>query len=102
MTITFGNWRLRRYDDLNWVLEHWHVAKATGRHKGGGGAKWHSCSRYYQHSGIPTALLYAADWELRNSDPDESISLYEYVERLEASTEDFKNAVLASVSDAGR
>lgn len=100
MTITFGNWRLRKYDDLNWVLEHWHVARAVGRHKGGGDAKWRSCNRYYQYGGIPSAILYAADWELRNGDPDESFSLHEYAERLEAIINSFKDAVLASVSHA--
>ena len=101
MNIIFGNWRLRRHDDLNWVLEHWHEGKPTGRH-GGSEAKWRSCNRYYQYNGIPTALMFAADWELRNGDPDRSLEYHDAAAELIAAFSTFKSDVLASVSDAGR
>ena len=101
MTITFGDWRLRRYDDKNWVLEHWHEGRAVGRH-GGGEAKWRSCNRYYQYCGIPSAILYAADWELRNGDPDRSFEYHMAAAEFRAIIDSFTDAALASVSDAQR
>ena len=63
--IVFGDWKLVPVDSRNWELCHRHVARATGRHKGGTRPQWHRLGRFYQFNTFDLALQYAADEELK-------------------------------------
>ena len=64
MTITFGRYRLRRYDSRNLVLEEYRepAPDSGARRSGDKSPKWRSCDRYFQSLGH--ALRYAYDREL--------------------------------------
>ena len=63
--IVFGDWKLVPVDSRNWELCHRHVARATGRHKGGTSPQWNRLGRFYQFNTFDLALQYAADEELK-------------------------------------
>ena len=63
--IVFGDWKLVPVDSRNWELCHRHVAKATGRHKGGTRPQWNRLGRFYQCTTFDAAIQYAADCELK-------------------------------------
>lgn len=88
MTIEFGDWRLVPCEG-NWELAHRHVAQ---RGKDAGKVKWNRTGHYYQHDTIANALLYAADWEMRNDGSEGAAAWLEYAERYKAMIESFKNA----------
>lgn len=73
MTITFGKYRLRRYDSRNLVLEEYRAPApdSGGRKASDSAPKWRSCNRYFQSLG--PALRYAYDRELIADDGDYDI-----------------------------
>jgi hypothetical protein len=64
--IVFGDWKLVPVDSRNWELCHRHVARATGRHKGGTRPQWNRLGRFYQCNTFDAAIQYAADCELKD------------------------------------
>lgn len=62
MIIEFGDWRLVPMDDHNWELCHRHAAT---RGKNAGQVQWNRMHRYYQYNTLDCALLFAADFELK-------------------------------------
>lgn len=96
MTIEFGDWQLRPVDTRNWQLWHRHVPAATGRNKGGTEPRWYPCGRFYSYGTIDSAVLYAADCEIKAMDG--TCSFMEYVALLRETLDGFEKSILASVS----
>ena len=89
MTIEFGDWRLIPMDGDNWELAHRHV---TTRGKNVGSVTWHRIGRYYQQSTIANALLYAADWEMRNDGDASAVPWREYVTSYQSMLDHFMSS----------
>ena len=76
--VEFGDWKLVPLDNLNWELAHRHVTPdnhMTLKSGTAGKVRWHRLGKYYQHDTIGSALLFAADYELKQGCRDEAISL---------------------------
>ena len=95
--IRFGDWMLVPLDECNWELCHWHVAKATGRNKGGTEQQWNRCGRYYSYNTFQNAVLYAADVEMKTRCEGRVVDLHDALKEwkliLDGFVEDFKEAL---------
>lgn len=98
MTITFGNYRLRRYDSRNLVLEEFRAPAPDrgGRRAKDAAPKWRSCDRYFQSLG--PALRYAYDRELIADDGEYDIE--GAIARAEEIAERLASSVAVDGSDA--
>ena len=95
--IVFGNWKLVPVDSRNWELCHRHVAKATGRHKGGTEPQWNRLGRFYQCNTFDAAIQYAADCELKDGCHDRAMELAEAIAEYRAIVDGMSAAVIAAV-----
>ena len=95
--IVFGNWKLVPVDSRNWELCHRHVAKATGRHKGGTRPQWNRLGRFYQCNTFDAAIQYAADCELKDGCHDRAMELAEAIAEYRAIVDGMSAAVIAAV-----
>ena len=95
--IVFGDWKLVPVDSRNWELCHRHVARATGRHKGGTRPQWHRLGRFYQCNTFDAAIQYAADCELKDGCHDRAVELGEAIAEYRAIVDEMSAAVIAAV-----
>lgn len=96
--IRFGDWMLVGVDERNWELCHRHVAKATGRNKGGTEAAWHRLGRFYSFNTVHLAIQYAADCELKAKARDAAMELADALGEYRAIVDALKADVLAAVA----
>ena len=91
MTVTFGEYRLVRYDARNWVLQRYREpAPDSGARKSKGkGASWRSCDCYFQSLG--RALEYVYEHKLIADDAD--VDLAGAIERAEAIARELRESV---------
>lgn len=91
MTVTFGEYRLVRYDARNWVLQRYREpAPDSGARKSKGkGASWRSCDCYFQSLG--KALEYVYEHKLIADDAD--VDLAGAIERAEAIARELRESV---------
>ena len=87
MIINLGNYRLRRYDYRNWVLDEWREPKPGPRTKSAD-AKWHSCGHYFQSVG--GAMLWVAEHRLL--DEDAEVDLAGAIREYHAIVDEIKGA----------
>lgn len=88
--LVFGRWKLFPVDASNWELCHLHETKGTPQAIAAGTAgqvRWNRLGRYYQWNTIPSALLYAADCELRDNAHEQSLSIIEALDEYRAITD---------------
>jgi len=90
MIIEIGDWRIARYDRLNWTIRHRHAA-ATGKNMGTVG--WYPVERYFQTIG--DALGYVYEHELLGGG-DDVVSLAEAVEECRRLSESVRDAAMAA------
>lgn len=95
--IVFGDWKLVPVDSRNWELCHRHVARATGRHKGGTRPQWHRLGRFYQCNTFDAAIQYAADCELKDKYYDRATGLSDALAEYRAIVDGMVAAVTAAV-----
>ena len=95
--IVFGDWKLVPVDSRNWELCHRHVAKATGRHKGGTRPQWNRLGRFYQFNTFDLALQYAADEELKGKAYGRQMELQDALYEYRAIVDGMSAAVIAAV-----
>lgn len=95
--IVFGDWKLVPVDSRNWELCHRHVARATGRHKGGTRPQWNRLGRFYQFNTFDLALQYAADEELKDGCHDRAMGLAYAIAEYRAIVDGMSAAVIAAV-----
>lgn len=96
--IEFGDWRLVPLDSRNWELCHRHVARATGKNKGGSEPTWHRLGRFYQYNTIGEALRYATDCELMELRGAEAECIWEALREYERITRELEDDLLAALS----
>lgn len=98
MTITFGRYRLRRYDSRNLVLEEFRAPSPDrgGRRAKDAEPKWRSCNRYFQSLG--PALKYAYDHELIADDGEYDVE--GAIARAEEIAERLASSVMVDEGDA--
>lgn len=91
MTVTFGEYRLVRYDARNWVLQRYREpAPDSGARKSKGkGAAWRSCDCYFQSLGRALEYVY----EHRLIDDDADVDLAGAIERAEAIAWELRESV---------
>jgi len=97
MNVRFGHWELRKRDAGNWELFHFGACVGRGSNKTDGEPRWRSTGRYYQANTFHLAIEYAADWELRNHDGDDTIEMAEYLHFYCKKLERFKTEFYESV-----
>lgn len=70
MTVTFGEYRLKRYDARNWVLQRYRepAPDSGARMSKDKGATWRSCDCYFQSLG--RGLEYVYEHRLISDDAD--------------------------------
>jgi hypothetical protein len=95
--IVFGDWKLVPVDSRNWELCHRHVARATGRHKGGTRPQWNRLGRFYQCNTFDAAIQYAADCELKDEYYDRATGLSDALAEYRAIVDGMSAAVIAAV-----
>jgi hypothetical protein len=95
--IVFGDWKLVPVDSRNWELCHRHVARATGRHKGGTRPQWNRLGRFYQCNTFDAAIQYAADCELKDGCHDRAMELQNALHEYRAIVDGMSAAVIAAV-----
>jgi hypothetical protein len=94
--VEFGDWKLIPLDNLNWELAHRHATTDNHRaRKSGtvGKVQWHRLGKYYSWSTIGSALLYAADAEVKAGCEESAMTLTEAAEKWEATLRDFRECV---------
>lgn len=95
--IVFGDWKLVPVDSRNWELCHRHVARATGRHKGGTRPQWNRLGRFYQCNTFDAAIQYAADCELKDECHDRAMGLAEAIAEYRAIVDGMSADVIVAV-----
>ena len=97
MNVRFGDWELRKKDSNNWELYHFGVLTGRGSNFTDGDPRWSTTGRFYQASTFHLAIEYAADWELRNHDEEDTIEMAEYLHFYCKKLERFKTDFYAPV-----
>lgn len=82
--ITFGRWKLRPMDALNWEL----CEMRDG--------KWRPCHKYYSWNTFGNALMYAADVELKEGTAEAAKDIHDALGEYSAIT----TALLADMARA--
>lgn len=84
--IQFGDWKLIPMDANNWELAHRH-ANQSGKNKGR--VQWNRLGKFYQYDTIPSALRYAADFEIKSKHKDAKTTFMEYLREYEEMADRF-------------
>lgn len=98
--IRFGDWKIIVADGENWELAHLRVTgdTASAREKGTvGKVQWHRCSKFFNEHSIGSALLYAADQEMKAKHKDSEVEIREALQEYERILTDFREAFAESV-----
>ena len=92
--IVFGDWKLFPVDSINWELCHRHE---VSRGKNAGTVKWVRLGRFYSWNTFKNALMYAADYELREGSRETATdiggALNKYLDITEKFLADLKEAL---------
>lgn len=96
--IVFGDWKLVPCEGANaesWELCHYHAAT---RGKSKGTVRWNRCGKYYQWDTVGSALLYAADFELRHGSTGEATDIREALAEYRRIVMEFRQALTECLS----
>lgn len=84
--IMFGDWKLFPVDSINWELCHRHVVT---RGNDAGTVKWVRLGRFYSWNTFKNALIYAADYELKEGSRETGIDISGALDKYLVITEKF-------------
>ena len=101
--IEFGDWRLVPVDSLNWELAHRRATldnRVTRERGTAGKVRWYRLGKYYSWNTIDSALLYAADAELKAGCKDTAMTLRDAASKWEATLKDFRECISRAVETA--
>lgn len=92
-------WKLKPVDPRNWELCELR-SPAAGK-DAGGEPRWMGCGRFYSSAGIPAAIQYVADSELK-SDPRGSLELYRAIDELRDMYREMADSVRDAMGKRGK